>query len=41
MKDSCNEFWMYKEDIEMKEWFFEEASKLKSEWNCYADEPDR
>lgn len=40
MKDGCNAFWMYKDDIELKQYFFDEVAKLKTEWKCYADEPD-
>lgn len=32
---------MYKEDIELKDTFFNELAHLKDTWSCYADLPDR
>lgn len=41
LKEGCKAFWVYKEDFELKDFFFEEISTLKNTWTCYADEPDR
>jgi hypothetical protein len=32
---------MYKEDLELKHYFFSELESIKDNWNCYANEPER
>jgi len=37
---TCKPFWIYKEDIELKNDFFTAFDNLDS-WQCYANEPER
>lgn len=40
-RGDCDAFWLYKEDLELKDFFFEELSKVKETWTRYADEGDK
>ena len=41
MKDGCNPFWIYKEDLEYKDYFFNEIDNITETWTRYADEPNK
>ena len=41
MDTGCNPFWIYKEDIEMKDSFFADLDRIETDWTCYSNEANR
>lgn len=41
MKEGCNAFWVYKEDLEYKDYFFQEIDSIQKTWTRYSDDGEK